>query len=101
VTEAVGTVRALWRFPVKSMLGEELESAEVGEGGVLGDQNDPQCIMPSLAQEGGVERDPRILGALGAHNRIEVGSLRYPCIGVYAVVERGGTIGKDDRVSPA
>jgi uncharacterized protein len=37
--EAVGGVHSLWRFPVKSMLGEELESAEVTEGGVLGDRS--------------------------------------------------------------
>jgi uncharacterized protein len=37
-SEAVGTVRALWRFPVKSMLGEELEAADVGEGGIVGDR---------------------------------------------------------------
>jgi uncharacterized protein len=37
-SEAVGTVRALWRFPVKSMLGEELEAADVGQGGVAGDR---------------------------------------------------------------
>ena len=37
-SEAVGTVRALWRFPVKSMLGEELEAADLSEGGVAGDR---------------------------------------------------------------
>jgi uncharacterized protein YcbX len=37
-SEAVGTVRALWRFPVKSMLGEELDAADVGEGGIVGDR---------------------------------------------------------------
>jgi uncharacterized protein len=37
-SEHVGTVRALWRFPVKSMLGEELEAADVGPGGVVGDR---------------------------------------------------------------
>jgi uncharacterized protein YcbX len=37
-SEAVGTVRALWRFPVKSMLGEELDSVELGEGGIAGDR---------------------------------------------------------------
>ena len=37
-SEPVGTVRALWRFPVKSMLGEQLEAAEVTEGGLLGDR---------------------------------------------------------------
>lgn len=37
-SEGVGTVRALWRFPVKSMLGEELDSVDLGEGGVTGDR---------------------------------------------------------------
>jgi uncharacterized protein YcbX len=37
-SEPVGTVRALWRFPVKSMLGEELDAADISEGGVVGDR---------------------------------------------------------------
>src|SRR5437764_8192996 len=37
-SEPVGTVRALWRFPVKSMLGEELDAADLTEGGIIGDR---------------------------------------------------------------
>jgi hypothetical protein len=37
-SEPVGTIRALWRFPVKSMLGEELGSADLGEDGIVGDR---------------------------------------------------------------
>jgi uncharacterized protein len=37
-SEPVGTIRALWRFPVKSMLGEELKAADLGEGGIVGDR---------------------------------------------------------------
>ena len=37
-SEPVGTIRALWRFPVKSMLGEELDAAELTEGGIVGDR---------------------------------------------------------------
>lgn len=33
-----GSVAALWRYPVKSMLGEELNDAEVTERGLLGDR---------------------------------------------------------------
>jgi uncharacterized protein len=33
-----GSVASLWRYPVKSMLGEELDAAELGERGVLGDR---------------------------------------------------------------
>ena len=36
--EPVGTIRALWRFPVKSMLGEELDAADLGERGIVGDR---------------------------------------------------------------
>jgi uncharacterized protein YcbX len=34
----VGTVDSLWRYPVKSMRGEELEEAFVGFAGVYGDR---------------------------------------------------------------
>jgi uncharacterized protein len=33
-----GSIAALWRYPVKSMRGEELDSAEVTERGLLGDR---------------------------------------------------------------
>src|SRR3989442_3362145 len=32
------SVGALWRYPVKSMMGEELNAAEVTERGLLGDR---------------------------------------------------------------
>ena len=37
-SEPVGTVQALWRFPVKSMLGEQVGVVEVGKGGIVGDR---------------------------------------------------------------
>ena len=36
--ESVGAVANLWRFPVKSMLGEQLESVELTRQGILGDR---------------------------------------------------------------
>ncbi|HEY6685856.1 MAG TPA: MOSC N-terminal beta barrel domain-containing protein [Propionibacteriaceae bacterium] len=33
-----GSVVALWRYPVKSMMGEELNSCEVTDRGLLGDR---------------------------------------------------------------
>jgi uncharacterized protein YcbX len=36
--ESVGTMARLWRFPVKSMLGEQLDEAEVTERGLVGDR---------------------------------------------------------------
>ncbi len=35
---AVGSVVSLWRYPVKSMMGEELNAADIGSGGLLGDR---------------------------------------------------------------
>jgi uncharacterized protein YcbX len=37
-SEPIGSIRTLWRFPVKSMLGEELDAVDLGEGGVIGDR---------------------------------------------------------------
>jgi MOSC domain-containing protein len=37
-SEPVGTIEALWRFPVKSMLGEELGGVDLNEGGIVGDR---------------------------------------------------------------
>jgi uncharacterized protein YcbX len=36
--EVAGSVRALWRYPVKSMLGEELDSSDVTGRGFVGDR---------------------------------------------------------------
>jgi uncharacterized protein len=33
-----GSVASLWRYPVKSILGEELTATEITERGVLGDR---------------------------------------------------------------
>jgi hypothetical protein len=33
-SERVGTIPALWRYPVKSMLGEELYAVDLSEGGL-------------------------------------------------------------------
>src|SRR6266508_2450327 len=37
-SERVGTIRALWRYPVKSMLGEGLDAVDLSEDGVVGDR---------------------------------------------------------------
>lgn len=35
---SVGTIAALWRYPVKSMMGEELNASDLTERGLLGDR---------------------------------------------------------------
>src|SRR5207244_11996932 len=37
-SQLIGSVVSLWRYPVKSMMGEELTSAEVTKFGLLGDR---------------------------------------------------------------
>jgi hypothetical protein len=37
-TRIVGSVASLWRYPVKSMLGEEVNASEITTGGLLGDR---------------------------------------------------------------
>ncbi|MEK6192574.1 MAG: MOSC N-terminal beta barrel domain-containing protein, partial [Chloroflexota bacterium] len=36
--DVVATVVALWRYPVKSMIGEQLNAGEVTDRGLLGDR---------------------------------------------------------------
>jgi uncharacterized protein len=38
MTKTTGSVRSLWRYPVKSMLGEELESCDLTDRGLVGDR---------------------------------------------------------------
>jgi uncharacterized protein YcbX len=38
VTTAAGSVRGLWRYPIKSMLGEELDACELTPRGFVGDR---------------------------------------------------------------
>jgi uncharacterized protein YcbX len=37
--DALGAVVSLWRYPVKSMMGEELYATEVTQGGLVGDRS--------------------------------------------------------------
>jgi uncharacterized protein len=37
--QTVGSVVSLWRYPVKSMMGEELNASEVTQGGLVGDRH--------------------------------------------------------------
>ena len=50
-----GSVVALWRYPVKSMMGEELNATEVTERGLVGDR---QFAVVDPSTEG--SRAPRI-----------------------------------------
>ena len=55
------SVRSIWRYPVKSMLGEELDSSEVGERGLTGDR-----AWALVSDDGKIvsAKNPRKWGAL-------------------------------------
>lgn len=67
------TVRSIWRYPVKSMLGEELDSSEVGERGLTGDR-----AWALVADDGKIvsAKNPRKWGALFAYRAAFIDSPR-------------------------
>lgn len=59
----------------------------------------PRCVMTTLAQEE-LPQDIDVLRTIVKHNRIQVGEAgRFPCAGVYAVVQGPGIARTGDRVS--
>ncbi|MEV7231458.1 MULTISPECIES: MOSC domain-containing protein [Polymorphospora] len=59
----------------------------------------PRCVVPSLAQPGGVPADPRLLRTLARHHRMPVASYgRATCFGRYASVVEPGAVRVGDPV---
>src|SRR5436190_14729929 len=56
----VGTVAALWRYPVKSMMGEELNSCDITGRGLLGDKQ--FAVVDRSPGEVGGAKNPRKWG---------------------------------------
>jgi uncharacterized protein len=56
----VGSVSALWRYPVKSMMGEELNASEVTEVGLLGDRH--FAVVDRATGKVGGAKNPRKWG---------------------------------------
>src|SRR5258708_6126886 len=56
----VGSVAALWRYPVKSMVGEELNSSDVTDRGLLGDRQ--VALVDSATGKVGGAENPRKWG---------------------------------------
>ena len=52
-----GSVASLWRYPVKSMLGEELSATEVTEQGLLGDR--AYAVVDSADGKAATAKNPR------------------------------------------
>ncbi len=53
----LGTVASLWRYPVKSMMGEELNATEVTERGLLGDR--AYALVDSSDGKAATAKNPR------------------------------------------
>jgi uncharacterized protein YcbX len=53
----LGTVVSLWRYPIKSMMGEELKESEVTERGLLGDRG--YAIIDSSDGKAATAKNPR------------------------------------------
>jgi uncharacterized protein YcbX len=60
VQTQVGSVVALWRYPVKSMMGEELNSSEITDRGLLGDRQ--FAVVDRATGKVGVAKNPRKWG---------------------------------------
>jgi uncharacterized protein len=60
VNTQVGSVVALWRYPVKSMMGEELNSSEVTDRGLLGDRQ--FAVVDRATGKVGGAKNPRRWG---------------------------------------
>jgi MOSC domain-containing protein len=56
----VGSVVALWRYPVKSMMGEELNSSEISDHGLLGDRQ--FAVVDRATGKVGGAKNPRKWG---------------------------------------
>ncbi len=58
----------------------------------------PRCVMTTLAQ-GDLPADNTVLQTVARHNRFDIPGLGpSSCVGVYALVTRGGALEQDDRV---
>ncbi|HEX6714571.1 MAG TPA: MOSC N-terminal beta barrel domain-containing protein [Thermoleophilaceae bacterium] len=92
----VGTVKALWRFPVKSMLGEELDSVALGEGGIAGDRafalRDPETGKVASAKH--PKLWPSMLGCRAAF--VETPRLGAQAPPVLIELADGTTVRSDD-----
>ena len=58
----MGSVASLWRYPVKSMMGEELNAAELTKGGLLGDR--AYALVDSSDRKVATAKNPRKWPAL-------------------------------------
>ena len=80
-TQMAGRVVTLWRYPIKSMIGEEVRLGITGPC--------PRCVMTTLPQAD-LPADHGILRTAARHHQVNVG--------VYASVLQGGTMRRGDLI---
>ena len=61
-TTATGTIVSLWRYPVKSMMGEELNSSYITERGLVGDRT--YAVVDKQTGKAASAKNPRKWGKL-------------------------------------
>ena len=92
----IGTVRELWRFPVKSMGGERVDETSVGERGLLGDRlwavrDDERNVLTNA------KRIPTLLRCSARYLREPAADVAPGSIpDVVVTFPDGSTIGSDD-----
>lgn len=88
----IGTVREIWRYPVKSMAGERLERCTVGDRGIPGDRG--WALRDDAAGEiRGARRFP-VLVQCGARYRSEPSEGNVPHVDI--TLPDGSRVGSDD-----
>lgn len=97
------------RFRMNVIIGTTdagfVENTWVGRDVAMGDgarlkvtMPDPRCVMTTLAQDD-LPDDIDVLKTLVRYNRLQVGTAgRFPCAGVYAVIEAPGILRVGDTV---
>src|SRR5207245_3440663 len=83
-TSQAGSVVALWRYPVKSMMGEELNSSEVTQRGLLGDRAYPlgDAETGKVASAKNPRRWPRLFDFRAAYTKPPRKGEKFPPVRV-------------------
>src|SRR2546425_1468431 len=88
----LGSVVSLWRYPVKSMMGEELNAAEITERGLLGDRQEFVGWWEPSRVKGGRQILVRVSGespSISRQIRAPAASVSAPSATQTEVIARG------------
>jgi uncharacterized protein YcbX len=76
----VGSVVALWRYPIKSMMGEELNAAQITQRGLLGDRGYRlvDSVDGKVASAKNPRKWPRLFDFRAALAEVQASEARVP-----------------------